>query len=170
MTMGMIQLVAIGFEGNQFKGEIVPELEALREGGYVRLIDLVFILKDEDGNVATIEMSDLTDEQKIELGMDAGALIGLGAYGPAGIEAGAEAGAIAAAEGDLGMTQEDIDEIAAEIPENCSALIILFENLWSLPLKQAIINANGRLIGNWIIQPEMLVEMGAEMAEARAGA
>jgi uncharacterized membrane protein len=163
----MLQLFAIGFEGNQFKGQIVPELDALREKGLVRLIDLVFVMKDESGNVATIQLTDLSDEEKIQFGMEAGALIGLGAYGPEGIEAGAVAGGINAAE-DFGMAEEDIDEIAEEVPNNCSALIILAEMLWTIPLKEALINANGRLLGQWIIQPEALVEMGAELEAQRA--
>jgi len=165
----MLQLFAIGFEGNKFTGEIIPELEDVRKRGLVRLIDLVFVTKDESGTVTAIQFSDLTDEEKIELGMEAGALLGYGAYGPDGVEAGMEAGAIAAAE-DFGMSDEDIEEIAAEVPENCSALIVLVEMLWSLPLKQAMLNANGSLLGQWIIQPESLIEMGAELEAQRVEA
>jgi uncharacterized membrane protein len=99
--------------------------------------------------------------------MTAGALIGLGAGGIDMAEAGAEAGAEQVLEEGFGVSDEDIEEIAAEVPNNSSALIMLVEHLWSLPFKQAIINADGRLIGNWIIQPEMLVEMGAELEAER---
>jgi uncharacterized membrane protein len=169
MALGMLQLLVIGFEGNQFKGEIIPELDAIREKKLARILDLVFVMKDEGGTVTSAQLTDLTDEEKIRFGMSTGALLGLGAYGPEGVRAGMEAGAIAAAEGDLTMTDEDIEEIAAEVPNNCSALVIFAEMLWSLPLKQAIMNANGKLLGQWIIQPESLVETGAELAAARAG-
>lgn len=165
MTLGMLQLLAIGFPGNQFRGEIVPELDAIREKGLARIIDLVFVYKDESGAMTAVQFSDLSNEEKVQFGMTAGALLGLGAGGVEGAEAGAETGALAVLEDGFGITDEDIEEIAAEVPNNSSALIVLFENLWSLPFKQAIINANGQLLGNWIIQPELLVEMGAE-AEA----
>jgi uncharacterized membrane protein len=163
----MLQLLVVGFEGNKFSGEIVPELDALRNSGMIRLIDLVFVTKDDEGDVTSVQLSDLSDEEKIEFGMTAGALIGFGAAGDAGAEAGAEVGAENVLEGDFGVADEDIDEIAAELDANSSALMLLVEHLWSIPMKEAIIHSNGRLIGNWIIQPEMLVEMGAEMAAER---
>jgi len=167
MTMGMVQLLAIGFEGNEFKGEIVPQINALREQGLIRLLDLLFVLKNANGEVISVETSDLSEEDRIRLGMTVGSLIGLGAEGIEGAEAGAQAGAEAAAEGDLGFSREDIEEIAAEMDNNSSALLVLFEHVWSIPFKQAVINSNGRLLGQWIIQPEMLVELGAELETAR---
>jgi uncharacterized membrane protein len=168
----MLQLIVIGFPGNKFKGQIVPELDAIREKGLVRIIDLAFVMRDESDTVTAIQVSDLTDEQKREFGMETGALLGLGAYGTLeGAQAGMEAGAAAAAEGDLLLTDEDIEEIAAEVPKNSSALIIFAEMLWSKPLKEAIMNADGRLLGQWIIQPEeALVKEGAELAAARGSA
>lgn len=167
MTYGMLQLLVIGFPGNKFSGEIVPELNALREKGLVRLIDLVFVIKDESGKVDSLQVSDLTEEQKVDFGMAAGTLIGLGAGGAEMAEAGAAAGAENVLEGNFGLSDEDIDEIAAELPNNSSAAVLFVEHLWSIPFKQAVINADGRLVGNWIIQPEMLVEMGAELEAAR---
>jgi uncharacterized membrane protein len=159
----MLQLLAIGFEGNKFTGQIIPELEEIRKRGLARLIDLVFVMKDENGVVTTIQMTDLSDEEKREFGMEVGALLGLGAHGVEGVTSGMDAGA-SVIEEDFGMSDEDIDEIAAEIPNNCSALVIFAEMLWSIPLRRAIMNANGRLLGQWIIQPEALVAMGAEMS------
>jgi uncharacterized membrane protein len=167
MTYGMLQLLAVGFEGNKFSDRIVPELDALRENGLLRVIDLVFVTKDAEGTVDALQASDLTDDQKVEWGMSVGGLIGLGAGGMEGAEAGAEAGALNVLEGNFGLSEEDIEEIAEEVPVNCSALLILVEHLWSIPFKEALINSQGRLMGNWIIQPEMLVEMGAELEAAR---
>jgi len=84
-----------------------------------------------------------------------------------GVAAGAEAGAQAVLEDGFGITEEDIEEIAVDVPDNSSALIILFEHLWSLPFKEAVINAKGMMLGNWIIQPELFVEMGAELQAER---
>jgi len=163
----MLQLLVVGFPGNQFRGEIVPELDAIREKGLARIIDLVFVYKDEDGNVASVQISDLSDEERLKLGITAGALFGLREAGEGGIDAGAELGAGLALEGGVRLTDEDIEEIADEIPAGSSALLILFENLWSLPLKQAMLNANGQLIGNWIIQPEQLVDLAGAVHTER---
>jgi uncharacterized membrane protein len=167
VTTGMLQLLVVGFEGNKFSGQIVPELDALRASGTIRLIDLAFVIKDDAGEVTSVQFSDLSEEEKLEFGMTAGALIGFGAAGEAGAEIGAEVGAENVLEGDFGVADEDVDEIAADLDANSSALVMLVEHLWSIPFKQAVINSDGRLVGNWIIHPEMLVEMGAEMAAER---
>ena len=124
MTTGMLQLLVVGFEGNKFSGQIIPELDALRESGTIRLIDLVFVIKDDAGDVTSVQLSDLSEEEKLEFGMTAGALIGFGAAGDAGAEIGAEVGAENVLEGDFGVADEDIDEIAADLDANSSALVM----------------------------------------------
>ena len=167
MTTGMLQLLAVSFEGNKFNGEIIPELNALREDHLIRIVDLVFVTKIESGDVTSVHFSDLSDKEKLEMGMTAGALIGYGAGGEAGAEAGAELGAESVLHGDFGIADEDVEEIAENLESNSSELIMLVEHLWSIPMKQALINAHADVVGNWIIQPEMLVEMGAEMEAER---
>jgi uncharacterized membrane protein len=170
MTTGMMQLLAVGFDGNEFNGRIIPELDALRESGIIRLIDLAFVMKDEVGDVATVQISDLTEEEKLEFGIEAGALIGFGAAREAGAEIGAEVGAESVLEGDFGIGDEDLDEIGEGLANNSSALLMLVEHLWSRPLKQALLDSGAQIIGNWIIQPEMLVEFGEELASEREAA
>lgn len=159
MTLGMLQLLAVQFPGNQFRGEIVPELEAIRDKGLARIVDLAFVYKDENGTAATVLFKDLSEEQRVQFGLSSPNLIDQ--------EPSAEEAAVLG-EG-FGITDEDVDEIANEVPANSSVLIILAEHLWSLPLKQAIINANGQMIGNWIIQPELPAESGAKSEAAQAG-
>ena len=166
MTTGMLQLFVIGFDGNEFNGHLVPELNALREHGTIRLVDLAFVLKDQDGRISSARVSDLTEDEKLRMGMTAGALIGFGAAGIEGAEIGAEAGAEAVMEGDFGIDDEDIDEIASHLDYNCSSVVMLVEHLWSIPLKEAIIGSNGRMIAQWVIQPESLIALGQEMATA----
>ena len=61
MSIGPVEYMIFGFPGNRFNGEIAPELAKLVEGGTVRILDLVFITKDEDGNVAAVELEDHHD-------------------------------------------------------------------------------------------------------------
>ena len=68
MTIGPVQLVVLGFEGNSVTGEILAELRRLRDHDVIRLIDLLFVSKDESGEVAVMEASDLTQEEAMEFG------------------------------------------------------------------------------------------------------
>src|SRR6476619_3204358 len=92
-SMGPIQMTSLAFPGNQFKGEILPELEKLKKAGIVRIVDLLLVRKDELGNVMVTTASDLDWEEAVSFGSYVGALAGYRAAGPAGIEKGAMAGA-----------------------------------------------------------------------------
>jgi uncharacterized membrane protein len=99
MAIGPVQLVVLGFEHPEFRGEIIDELERLRESDTVRVIDSIAVYKDAEGDLEVAHLSNLTQDEAIELGSTIGALIGLGIEGEEGLEAGAAAGAQAAAEG-----------------------------------------------------------------------
>lgn len=121
---GPVQIMVLGFEGTEFTGEILRELRRLKESDLVRVIDLVAVVKDEQGDIAAVELSDLTDEERSEFGAIAGALIGLGIEGDEdGFEAGAIAGAEAAEEGILG--EEAAWSIADVIPLGSRAAVAL---------------------------------------------
>jgi len=75
---GPVQILVVGFEGTSFNGEILPELKRLREQDIIRLVDLVVVSKDTDGEITGVEMSDLSDEEAAQFGAIAGALVGLG--------------------------------------------------------------------------------------------
>ena len=89
----------LGFEHPDFRGEIIAELERLRESDTVRVIDALAVHKDADGEFEVEHLSNLSKEEAIELGSMVGALVGLGIEGEEGFVAGAEAGAEAAADG-----------------------------------------------------------------------
>src|SRR2546421_11739567 len=93
MEFGPVQMLVVGFEHGKFEGEILAELKRLREQDIIRLVDLLFVNKDDDGEIQAVELSDLSQEESMEFGALAGALIGLGAAGEAGAEAGAGGGA-----------------------------------------------------------------------------
>ena len=99
MAIGPVQLIALGFHHPDFHGEIIAELERLKESDTVRVIDSLAVYKDEDGEIEVEHLSNLSPEEAIELGSKVGALIGLGIEGEEGMQAGAQAGAEAAAEG-----------------------------------------------------------------------
>ncbi len=163
-TIGPLQLTVIGFDSSSVTSEIVEKLRAVRENGSIRVIDLLFVAKDEGGRITTMETTDLTKEEAMHFGAVIGGLIGLGAAGEAGAVASALEGAFAVAERDLGLSSSDIKLLADDLPSGSSALIVLFEHIWALELKEAIINANGVLLAQGLISPEALMGVGEELA------
>ena len=120
MTIGPVQLVVLGFEGNSFTGEILAELRRLRDHDVIRLIDLLLVSKDESGEVTVMEASDLTQEEAMEFGATVGALIGLGEAGEQGAVAGAVAGAEALEDGHV-FDAHEVWYVTDSIPNGSSA-------------------------------------------------
>ena len=79
--LGPVQIMVVGFEDPNFTGEVLSELRRLKDADLLRVVDLVVVAKDADGEVAAVEMSDLSDEERAQFGAVAGALIGLGMEG-----------------------------------------------------------------------------------------
>jgi uncharacterized membrane protein len=166
MAIGPVQLIVLGFSHPEFHGEIIEELEKLRESDTVRVIDALAVHKDADGEIEVAHLSNLTKEEAIELGSKVGALVGLGIEGEEGIEAGAEAGAEAAEEGGVNVfTDEEAWDVIDEIPNDSAAALILIEHHWAVPLRDAVVRANGFRIADGFISPLDLVEIGLLTAE-----
>ena len=87
MTLGPLEYLVVGFEGNRFTGQILSELRAARDKGIIRIIDLLLIMKDENGDITAMEMSDLSSEEAEQFGSIAGDL--LQAFEPDDVEAAA---------------------------------------------------------------------------------
>jgi uncharacterized membrane protein len=162
MAIGPVQLIVLGFNHPDFHGEVIAELERLRESDTVRVIDSLAVYKDADGGLEVEHLSNLTQEEAIELGSKIGALIGLGIEGEDGIEAGAVAGAEeVAAEGGINVfTDEEAWDVLADIPNDSAAALILIEHHWAVPLRDAIMRAGGFRISDAFISPLDLVELG----------
>ena len=167
MTIGPVQLIALGFSQPDFHGEIIAELERLHESGTVRVIDSLAVYKDADGELEVEHLSNLTEDEAIELGSKIGALIGLGIAGEEGAEAGAVAGAEeAAAEGGVHVfTEQEGWDVLEDIPNGSAAALILVEHHWAVPLRDAVVRAGGFRISDGFISPLDLVEIGLVSAE-----
>jgi uncharacterized membrane protein len=156
---GPMQLFVIGFPGNKFKGEIVPAINEAKEKRIIRMIDYLFISKDKDGKIVSSKGTDLGRKEIKELDSVLGSLLGLGM---AGIE-GAKVGALAGeefGEHDLGISEEDMRDIVGYIPKNTSVLVMIVEHLWAKKIKQTLVNANGLMIAQGMITPELMVMIG----------
>jgi uncharacterized membrane protein len=162
MAIGPVQLIVLGFNHPDFHGEIIAELERLRASDTVRVIDSLAVYKDADGELEVEHLSNLTEDEAIELGSKIGALIGLGIEGEEGIEAGAIAGAeeVAAAGGVNVFTEEEGWDVLEDIPNDSAAALILIEHHWAVPLRDAVLRAGGFRISDAFISPLDLVELG----------
>jgi uncharacterized membrane protein len=165
MAIGPVQLLVLGFSHPNFHGEVIRELERLKETDTVRVIDALAVYKDAEGTIEVEHLSNLTAEEAVELGSKVGALVGLGIEGEKGFEAGAVRGAQEAADGITVFSDEDAWDVVGEIPNDSAAALILIEHHWAVPLRDAIARAGGFRIGDGFISPLDLVEIGLMEAE-----
>jgi uncharacterized membrane protein len=159
MAIGPVQLIVLGFDHPEFHGEIIAELERLRASDTVRVIDSLAVHKDADGQLEVRHLSNLSDDEAIELGSKVAALIGLGIEGEEGMEAGAALGADAAADG-VDVFSGDEWDVLEDIPNDSAAALILLEHHWAVPLRDAIVRAGGFRLSDGFISPLDLVAIG----------
>jgi uncharacterized membrane protein len=168
MAVGPVQLIVLGFREPDFHGEIIAELERLRESDTVRVIDALAVHKDADGEIEVMHLSNLSKDEAIEVGSKVGALVGLGIEGEEGLVTGAEAGAAAAADGVSVFSDDEAWDVIEEIPNDSAAALILLEHHWAVPLRDAIARAGGFRISDGFISPLDLVEIGLASSEEAA--
>jgi len=167
MAIGPVQLLVLGFNQPDFHGEIIAELERLRESDTVRVIDSLAVYKDAAGELEVEHLSNLTEQEAVEMGSTIGALLGLGLDGEQGLEEGALAGAEMASE-DGGVhvfTEEEGWDVLEDIPTDSAAALILLEHHWAVPLRDAIARAGGFRISDGFVSPLDLIDIGLMSAE-----
>ena len=139
MTLGPLEYTVIGFRDNEhFTGRIAEELGKISQRGIIRIVDIVFVAKAADGEIAIIEADGL-DQKAFE------------ALKPA-------------LEDHMGLlTAEDVANLAMDIPAGTSAMMIMFEHRWAEHLKDAIKDAGGFLVARETIPPEIVAAISAEI-------
>jgi hypothetical protein len=129
MGIGPVEYLILGFPGNNFTGQIVPELAKLIDSGLVRIIDLTFISKDADGAVQVVEY-DAVEELAAFAGLDA------------------EVGGL--------LSDEDVAYAAQSLEPNTSAALLVWEDTWAAPFAAAVRNANGVILEGARIPREII--------------
>jgi uncharacterized membrane protein len=169
VAIGPVQLLVLGFNHPNFKGEIIAELQRLRDSDTVRVIDSLAVYKDAQGGLEVEHLSNLSTDEAVELGTVVGALIGLGIDGEEGMEIGALAGAAATEDGVDLFDEEEGWDVVQDIPNDTAAALVLIEHHWAIPLRDAIARAGGFRISDGFISPLDLVELGlVSAADAEA--
>lgn len=134
-----LEYALIAFEDAKFSGQIVPELVELAERGIVRFVDIAFISKDADGATVTLELNDL-DPELYEL------FVPMGEH-------------VASL-----FTNDDLEIAAAKLPASSAAMLVLWENLWVVGLRNAIASAGGELVDRMQIPPDVVEEFEQVLA------
>jgi len=142
MVLGPLEYLVVGFEQYRFTGQILAELRAAQEKGIIRVVDLCVIAKDEQGDVTERELSELSGEEAMELGPLAGNVMGL-------------------------LAEEDIQKLAADIPNGSAAGLLLFEHTWAIGLKEAIKNAGAVAVTGGFVSPDALEELEEDLEAAK---
>lgn len=138
---GPIDYIIVGFDGNKFDGSILQSLENAIDTNVIKLVALSFISKDSEGAVTNVDITNSEDEVVSTF---------VQKY----------------AVDSNGVDTEDIDEVAEILENNTSAGLLVVEHLWALPLKKALINANGTLLAEGRIHPDAALELNEEEGEA----
>jgi hypothetical protein len=172
MQFGPVQLIAFAFEGvDKFKGEILRELDLLRGRGLIRIIDLLFIAREQDGSLRTLKASDLLDYEAAEFGAMLWRLLGLGAPDAQSAYLGGLLDGVMGVEGQHGLSLDDIRAAAEGIPAGRAAGLLLIEHAWAVPFGEAILRAGGQMVAQGFLTRHALVVVGHEIeATARAEA
>lgn len=153
--IGPVQLVAIGFGPEaEFEGRIMTELVDLERQGTLRILDLLFVHKEEDGDLVAL------DYQGESLGAIVGALLGFEFEGDG---AAPEGDAGTAGGGAFGLSREEIEGIADSLPSGHSAGLLLVEHVWARKFKSAVRDAGGVPLGEGFLTPEAVAFVGAEL-------
>jgi uncharacterized membrane protein len=121
MDVGPVDVVILSFPGNEFNGRIAPAIVDLVERGVIRLLDVLFVTKDVEGNVGAMALADL--------GEDLGTVIAVSGDVPGGM-----------------LDDEDVADVAASLEPNSSAAMLVWENTWAATVSSAIADSGGQVV------------------------
>jgi uncharacterized membrane protein len=169
LTLGPVQMLVVGFDDPKFTGEIREELARLKDHDIARVIDLLLVRKNEDGEVEVVQQSDLGQEEAEEFGAIVGALVGFGAEGDEGVESGAIAGAAELEDGHV-FDDNAVWYLSDAIPEGTAAAVALIEHRWAIPLRDKIAKAGGMTLADEWIHPADLIAVGLIGSASREAA
>ena len=136
-ALGPVSYLIVEFPGNKMTGDGLPLLVALVDRGIIRILDLLFVMRGEDGTTAVVELSDLDGDGELDLAIFEGASSGL-----------------------LGET--DAADAGEAIEPGSSAAVLLFENRWATPFVQALRAGGAEVVAaGYVPQDELLTSLDA---------
>ncbi len=141
--LGPIDYIVVGFKGNNFDGSVLKELAKAVESGVIRIVDLVFVIKDKDGTIAMAEVQDQDEDLK-------------------------EVAKILGHEDDMPlMTESDIEKLGSKMENDTSAGVLVIEQLWAKGLKKALLDKDAVLLDEGRIHPEKAAAAVEDIAQIK---
>lgn len=128
--LGPVDYIVVGFKGNNFDGSVLKELKRAVESGFIRVLDLLLLVRDKNGDVMMAEVMDQEDDIK-----EAAVMLGQ-------------------EEGKPLLTKKDVQKIGEEMENDTSAGVLVIEQLWAKDLKKALIKKNAILIDEGRLHPD----------------
>ena len=141
MSIGPVEYIAIAFPGNRFSGAIIPALQELVDSGTIKILDLILIRKEANGDINGLELADASPEEQATLA----------ALGVAGTHL---------------LGQEDVEDIGEALDPNSTAALMIWENVWAARFAESLRDADGILIANGRIPVPVIEEVMAAGAGA----
>jgi hypothetical protein len=141
MPLGPVELLVVRFPGNQFSGEIVPALNDLVDSGTIRIIDLLFAMKNDEGVVGIFEFDEMGELMTSIFNPLVGEITGM-------------------------LSREDAEAFANTLEPNSSVGLMLFENVWATRFAEAVRNANGQVVLSERLPRVVVEDITAAIAEA----
>lgn len=141
MTLGPLEYLVVGFTGTKFDGSIAREIEKVVANKTIRLVDVVFVGKDAEGNAVILELDNKDDPRFASFAELLGDRMAL-------------------------LTPEDLEQVAEDLPADTAGMVMLFEHRWAEGIKAAMAAAGGFLINRAVVPPEVLEEVQAELDAA----
>ncbi|THA76119.1 hypothetical protein E6R60_13755 [Streptomyces sp. A0642] len=137
-----MEYLVVAFPGSRFTGAIAPALAEAVASKAVRILDLTFVYRTEDGALETVELEDLDPDDLISFEPVEGEVTGL-------------------------LNSDDIRALGESVPPGSSAALIVWEDLWALPLTEAVRASGGLLVAHERIPADVAEAAVAAAVSAR---
>jgi hypothetical protein len=130
--LGTVDWIVVEFQGSKFTGDIAPILKDYVDRGLIRILDLLFLRKDDAGNLEAFEIADLDDS---------------------------EIGELRSYEAELAMllSEQDVADLAQTFEPGSSAAVLVWENRWAAPFGAAVRHAGGQLAASGRIPVQAVI-------------
>ena len=136
-ALGPISYLIVEFPGNRMTGEGFANLLDLVDRGVIRILDLMFVKRESDGSMRTLELQDIDHDGTFDLAVFAGASSGL-------------------------LAESDLSDAASVIEPGSSGGVLIFENRWATPFVQALRRGEAQLVAaGYIPQTDLVAALDA---------